>query len=329
MATDPYRRLNRPAAGLQGQQASPFNPNTQVQAQQVPSVRAAPPDRSAGSRFSQPAQQAAPQPQATPAQNPWNFSGPGAMEQYWNSVVGSMQNRSMPTNLTAEAYHRNFAGGGPRADFGAYYERAHERGQEKIDRAMAARGMYGSGAALEAGRDFTRDLEASRANREADYAMRAIQEQRLGAGQADQTSRGISQENLSWMLGGGQLANQAQAAQRMRGRDYIGDVGNQAALGVGIAQNTFGQMFGQDQALMDQVNQLLLTGRREEAAQKLAEWQRLIGTGSAVSGAVGGTPTPPMGGGAPVQPGAGQQFYGGGGAPTTGIQNPWDPGRRY
>ena len=325
MATDPYRRLNRPAAGLRGQQASPSNP-TQVQAQQVPTAKAAPPRRGAGSPFSQPVQQA--QPQQQPQQpNPWNFNQPGAMEQYWNSVVGSMQNRSMPTNLSAEAYHREFSGGGPRADFGAYYERAHERGQEKIDRAMAARGMYGSSAALEAGRDFTTDLEAARANREADYALRAIQEGRLGAGQADQSSRGISQDNLAWMLGGGQLANQAQAAHRMRGRDYMGDVGGQAALGMGVMGNTYNQMFGQDQVLMDQINQLLLTGRREEAAQKLAEWQRLIGAGSAIGSAAGGMPTPPMGGGAPVQPGAGQQFYGGGGGYSGGIQNPWDPGR--
>ena len=326
MATDPYRRLNRPATGLQGQQASPYNPNQQVQAQQVPTARAAPPNRSAGSQFTQTAQQAAPQPQQPQANNPWDFSGPGAMEQYWNSVVGSMQNRSMPTNLSAEAYHREFAGGGPRADFGAYYDRAHERGQEKIDRAMAARGMYGSGAALEAGRDFTRDMEAARANREADYALRAIQEQRLGAGQADVTSRGISQDNLAWMMGGGTLANMAQGAHRIRGRDAQADMQNFTNMNLGILGNTYGQMFGQDKQLMDEINQLLLTGRREEAAQKIAELNRLIGAGSAIGGAIGGTPTPPMGGGAPIQPGAPQPFYGSGTGPG-GIQDPWNPGR--
>ena len=290
--------LPRPM-GIGGRQpvtADPFATQPTTTAYGPPTARAAPPSRQAGSRFSQQAGRAQAPPQ--PQQPDFDFSQPGAMEQYWNSVIGSMQNRSRPTNLTAEAYHSNFAGGGPRAGLDPYYERAHERGQERLDRAMAARGLYGSGAALEGSRDLAADLAAAQANREADFALRSIAEQRLGAGQADATSRGISQDDLSWMMGGGQLAGAAQGARRTRGRDYAGDMLAQAQLGAGMAGSAFNQMFAQDAQIMDDIQNLLMSGRREEANQKLAQWQRLMGAGQTGASLAFGTPTPPTGGGA-------------------------------
>ena len=308
--------LPRPM-GIGGRQpvtADPFSTQPATTATRAPTARAAPPSRQAGSQFSQQAGRAQAPPQAPQApQSDFDFSQPGAMEQYWNSVIGSMQNRSRPTNLTAEAYHSNFAGGGPRAGLDPYYERAHERGQERLDRAMAARGLYGSGAALEGSRNLAADLAAAQANREADFALRSIAEQRLGAGQADATSRGISQDDLSWMMGGGQLAGAAQGARRTRGRDYAGDMLAQAQLGAGMAGSAFNQMFAQDAQIMDDIQNLLMTGRREEANQKLAQWQRAMGTAQTAGGLIAGMPTPPVAqGGAPPQtaPPGGNRFFG-------------------
>lgn len=140
---------------------------------------------------------------------------------------------------------------------GPYYENAKKRAQESINQATAARGSYGSSSANDqTARAFT-DLEADRAQKEAQYNLQRLGEQRqwesLGgqmAGSADSSSRAQSQDEQQWaqllssmgldasQLGlqrtnaGQDAANSAQNAQRARGQDYFN---NQMMLGDRVA----------------------------------------------------------------------------------------------
>lgn len=211
--------------------------------------------------------------------NPWFQGQPGAMEQYWQGVRGRMENRSRPTNLSAQQYQREFGGPGADAGLDPYYQRAHQRGSEQIDQAMAARGLYNSGAALQAQQDLSADLGAAQANREADYALRRISEGRLGAGQADQMALAGSGDERAWMLGGGNLANLAQGARRGRVGDYLNETYRQAALGAGLVGGAYDNMLGADQRLLDDYWNLDVGRRREAADQQAQAWNRLIGAG--------------------------------------------------
>lgn len=81
---------------------------------------------------------------------------------------------------------------------GAYYSRAQQTGQEQIDNAMAARGLFSSGASADESRQLAADLGADRAKNEANYKLQA-------AGQAD------TQRNARMGLAG-QLGSAADAA---------------------------------------------------------------------------------------------------------------------
>lgn len=88
----------------------------------------------------------------------------------------------------------------------AYYDRAAETGQEQIDKASAARGLFSSGSALDESRELAKDLGADRAKNEADYRLRV-------AGQADQQR--LARMGLAGTLGSSaDAANVAGSANR-------------------------------------------------------------------------------------------------------------------
>lgn len=93
---------------------------------------------------------------------------------------------------------------------GNYYDRASEVGTEKLRNAAAARGMFNSGTSMDEERELAKDLGAERANREADYMLRAAGQSdserraRMGlagelANAADTTSLGRSANERSWV----------------------------------------------------------------------------------------------------------------------------------
>lgn len=203
-----------------------------------------------------------------------SFGTPGEGEQYWNAVSGRF---NAPT--TSESYFDDFQQNLPA--FGSYYDRAKERSQADINDQLAARGIYGSSKGLDVLGGAVTDLEAQRANREADYMLAQAGLGGQLAGQADANrlaqlglggrlagqAQGLGLERLGL---GGRLAGMADAAdlsrlgagmsaattaqdlRRQRGRDYMGDVAGAGGM-VGMqAGRGLENMLLSDQDLLEQ-----------------------------------------------------------------------------
>lgn len=154
------------------------------------------------------------------AQNQGEFKKPGAAEDFYAEHKGDLENMPDPTNRAEEAYQASKA---RRPEIDAdpglepYYDEAIARGSRSLNKRAAAMGNYGSSVALGEVGNLVSGLEAEMANRKADYNLRRIAEQRaweqLGgemASSADRSSLGISQNELSQLLGMGGLAQNAQ-----------------------------------------------------------------------------------------------------------------------
>lgn len=167
-------------------------------------------------------------------QNNSRYGQPTQSSQYWNSVQGKIQGGPQAGQNSAVQqafgdYYQKPGGtyseqlynqGGGNLD--AYYNRASQMGQERLDQAMAARGLFNSGAALDESREFQKGLVAEQANREADY--------RAGlAGQADTSAS----QQLSNMFNMGRGVQDDRFRADQMGLDYL-----QAGAGMaGMADN--------------------------------------------------------------------------------------------
>lgn len=198
-----------------------------------------------------------------------NQSGPGTGESYygnnkqvWQSPsygevnaqgianqYSDTNNRPAVSNNSQDWYSQ-YAGNMPSiaSDPGLdpYYNNAEKRSTEAINQATAARGAYGSSAANDQISRGITDLEADKAQHEAQYNLQRLAEQRawqsLGgnlAGQSDQNSLAQNQNEQGWagLLGklgldasqfglqrtnaGMDAAGNAQGMNRSRGNDYF------------------------------------------------------------------------------------------------------------
>lgn len=162
----------------------------------------------------------------------WDENGqfvatPGMGENYAGQALGKYANGTPDvSNLTFEAY-QDFLKSRPdiKDDAGleGYYDYAKQRGSESLNRELAARGVYGSGRGLDKLGDMFGGLEAEMANRQADYYLRAMAEDRAWAGlglqgsvNADLSSLRQSENERAWMSGLGDLAFQGQGAGMQR-----------------------------------------------------------------------------------------------------------------
>lgn len=129
-----------------------------------------------------------------------------ASGQYWNSLQGQS---NVPKDMSA------------------YYDRQYDKGSSRINDQMAARGMFGSSAALNQQGQFAADLGAQQAKDEAAYGLQSAglndQIMRGASGAADaatsnrygqqlQTAQSVGQEGLSRYGAGLQGAGQADNA---------------------------------------------------------------------------------------------------------------------
>jgi hypothetical protein len=230
----------------------------------------------------------APQYMPTEAPQAWDqtkgsFASPGRTENTTDALLEKML-KSPPNfaNNTQGEYDR-FSGVRPDisadAGLGPYYENAKRRAAESINNAMGARGAYGSSAANDMLSEAFTNLEAERANREADYNLQSLGEQRawegLGgnlAGAADATtlSNIMADANLSSMIAG--IAQTGDAAEMDRLKTYL---------------NT---SFGLDQQQSDMLMRML-TGATAADTQALGRGDRAfdatLGMGGAISGVMG------------------------------------------
>ena len=160
------------------------------------------------------------------AQNQGQFQAPGAAEEFYEQHKGRLDSMPDPTNRAEEEYQGNKA---RRPDIATdpgldpYYDEAIRRGTQTLNKRSAALGAYGSSVALGEVGNLIGGLEGEKANREADYNLRRIAEQRaweeLGgrmASAADSSSLGISQNELSQLLGFSGMAQNAQQGKLSR-----------------------------------------------------------------------------------------------------------------
>lgn len=159
--------------------------------------------------------------------DPSQQRGATASGQYWNSLQGG-------ANL-------------PSADLNPYYNRAQEKGSAQIDKAAAARGMFGSTAALDQQRQLSADLGAQQAKDEAQYGLQraGLSDQIMGgaAGRAD--TAGLGQ--FGALQNAAQGADQGLMARLGLGANIAGagDSGDLARFGMGLQNAQAG-----DQAML-------------------------------------------------------------------------------
>ena len=166
-------------------------------------------------------------------------AGPGGGQQFVSNLQSQYGGMIGGANPTAHAYQQ-FQQNRPdiRQDAGLdpYYQNAQRRALEGINQNAASRGAYGSSAALAGGQEAITNLAAEQANREADYHLRRMGEQRGWESLAGQLAGQQSASQLGWAqgLGGLGLAGEQLGAN-------IDATGQQAR--EGRLQNMFNNMF--------------------------------------------------------------------------------------
>lgn len=154
------------------------------------------------------------------------------------------------------------------AGLGPYYEDAKRRALEDIRQSSAARGVYGSSAAVDAEQEAISSLEAQRANREADYRLRTLGEQRAWDTLMGQLGSSAAGQDLSSMLG---LGNLGLSSEGMDLNRLLGATSAAARQG-GLEQSRLG-MIGQlaGMASGDEINRLMGASTASTGAQNLRD----------------------------------------------------------
>lgn len=214
-----------------------------------------------------------------------DMTKPGALEQYQKETgdyfkqptmsemfaQGAINKGAGPgvSNRADEAY-QSFNGSSP-ANMDPYYANERRKAEENINRATAARGVYGSSAANDMiGEAFT-NLGADQAKAEAQYGLQRGSLLGSLAQGADSSSATASRDRLGWtsalssiangadasglsrVVSGANVAGAAQGAQRNRGQDAIN---NQFAIGdreSGIMGHGYDNIFGADMGLLKDI----------------------------------------------------------------------------
>lgn len=166
------------------------------------------------------------------SQNSGFFSQPSWAENFLQNAAQGFGTPSAGETMAGDAAHALFGAanrfgaqtpgesfvnevlkrGVPEAGLDPYYDNAKRRALESINQNAAARGVYGSSAAIDSGSEAVANLEAEKANREAEFDLNSrlgLGQLGLGAGQLG-LGRGIAGANAlnasgNLGLGAGQL----------------------------------------------------------------------------------------------------------------------------
>ncbi len=215
-----------------------------------------------------------------------SLSGPGTGNDYWGGVAGKFQS-PQGTAQNAQGAYDDFKSSAP-PNMAAYYDNAVTNANKDINNQFGARGLYNSSAATNALGTADANLRAQQAKDEAQYGLSRSQLGGNLAGAADTSSRGASQDMLSWLGTGGGLANQlqglgiqgamgmgnlglgmdqsylnainsgmgaanaAQNALRTRGQDYFSNNFGLAQQNANNMSNIYGHALGNDQNIQEQ-----------------------------------------------------------------------------
>jgi hypothetical protein len=248
------------------------------------------------------------------AQHGGQFAAPGAAQQFAANLNGLSQARAgtsaggayaaaSPALQTQSAQERFAKSGGvdqarggtasgqywqglqgganlPAADMGAYYDRAQKVGSAQIDNAAAARGMFGSTAAMDQQRQLAADLGGQRARDEAQYGLSraGLQDQIFGgaASRADNAGLGAygaqlnaAQASDQGLLGRlGLSGNMAGGADQAGLNSYLGQFGVAQGSDAGAIQRFNAGMSGSQAADQGLTSRLGLLGQGAQSADQ-------------------------------------------------------------
>lgn len=242
--------------------------------------------------------------------------GPGVGQAAANDILAQGMGNLGGANPAAQAYQefqqrRPDLASDPGLD--PYYQNAQRKALEGINQNAAARGVYGSSAAMDMGNEAITNLRAEQANREADYNLQRMAEQRGWEGLGGQLAGQQSASQLGWAQGMGNLGLGAEGmdlARQQGAGSLYGDAQQNALARMGLGYNMasdaqrlglsrMGQGFGEaalGQGLRDQRIQSMLSNMlaREQLYAPLATgWgQGLMGQdvdlmGAALGGQIG------------------------------------------
>jgi hypothetical protein len=226
-------------AWLEARGGYPTTPTTTPTTQPT-TTTAKPWDRDWSAAFTPPAQQP---PQQPPADMSWldmtgkgygetqfentDWNGPNAMNEYWEGTQGQFASGPSKTdflggyssafNPNQQSFSEQMAGRGAGLD--PYYDRASKVGLEKLANKFAASG-FGSSNTGDAMSDLVSNMYADKANREADFDLRAAnqgdtqrfarsREARDWGSERDKANIDREEQRLDYLLGGGRLATDA------------------------------------------------------------------------------------------------------------------------
>lgn len=133
------------------------------------------------------------------------IANPGAGQQYWTGIQGSFNN--IGNNVTggykgpnnaSEAYGmtKGMMPGSLQPKFDAYYDRMHDKAMSDVNSQSAARGAYGSNAALNNSIGAGLDVEAQRAKAATDFELANSQNQMGWANLLGNQARGADLSGL-------------------------------------------------------------------------------------------------------------------------------------
>jgi hypothetical protein len=147
---------------------------------------------------------------------------PGAVQNFWGSQQGNMLGHTGNAN----ALHGVFdEWQGTSANMDPYYDNAVRRSLESVNQNAAARGVYGSSAAIDSGTEATTNLRAQQARDEAQYGLDRLE---LGGSLAGD----LEQNQLDWFGQAGDIATSAEEAEVARelagveANTAMGNIGN-------------------------------------------------------------------------------------------------------
>lgn len=240
-------------------------------------------------------------------QNLWTkgaFQGPGQGEQFWNQVAGNFNTAGGNGNLQPQ--------------FDAAYDRAKEKAVGTANQQAAARGVYGSSAALNNVGNVAADIEAARAKEATNFALANAANQRSQLGQygdlafraqdANIANRGFDLNSLN------SAYNASGAAQGQRDQRIQNQFGNTMAMTgmyMPFLQNNYDQLLGTDMGLVTGAQEAKVGSASNAVAQQQANRQQNsadLSNGLALYGAFKPSPAPASPGG--VNPGYSPNYGG-------------------
>jgi len=251
--------------------------------------------------------------QPTNSQNYWNqtsstFAQPGAGDQFWNQAQGAFNSKKSPTDNAQGAYDQ-FQKSTP-ADTSPFYNHALDTAENSLQRQAANSGLLGSSGTVAKAGDVAANIAGQKALADANYGLQRGSLAGSLASSADTSSRGLSQDQLSWLSGlgglglgvqnadlnrtmaggnlagnadqtglaslmaGGSLAGSAQDALRQRAQDYYNNQLKLGAASSDILGQGYGGLLGSDQNNFDMVQQALMGWPTEAQNQSIQGQQR-------------------------------------------------------